>query len=135
MVKTRILTNSVYTYNTAEEILPVVQPELQLQASGGAAVLAMAGSNSTVGTSFAPPVTESTTRDETLVSWNEEPSLDSNPFQVAKKIVEQEGWPVLFTGVYERCGGAIPRFGITLGAHEWLEHYASTVGLLSQSMS
>jgi Mitochondrial carrier protein len=127
MVKTRILTNYVYTYE--DSVVPSLEPDLQYQpqSNGGAAVLALSASNSTVATSLGLD------SNEEFVSWSETPpSRDDNPLQVAKKIVEQEGLAVLFTGVYERCGGAIPRFGITLGAHEWLEHYASSVGLLSQ---
>lgn len=135
MVKTRILTNSETAYEPQSN--PILQPEMQLQAQSNgaaAAVLSIGGSsNSTMGGSFSVESTPA----EPLVDWIEKPiSTDnSNPFQVAQRIVDQEGLAVLFTGVYERCGGAIPRFGITLGAHEWLEHYASTVGLLSQSMS
>ena len=57
-------------------------------------------------------------------------TVSTNPWIVAQSIVEREGYKVLFSGAKERCIGAIPRFGITLGMHEWLEHYAATVGLL-----
>lgn len=55
----------------------------------------------------------------------------TNPFRVAKTIFNEEGASALFSGVSERCIGAVPRFGITLGVHEWLEQYASHAGLLS----
>ena len=54
----------------------------------------------------------------------------TNPFLVAQGIIEREGYKVLFSGAKERCIGAIPRFGITLGMHEYLEHYATSIGLL-----
>ena len=63
------------------------------------------------------------------------PNNDENPLRVAQAIVDREGANALFRGVHERCLGAIPRFGITLGVHEWLEHYAAHVGLLSSSSS
>lgn len=55
----------------------------------------------------------------------------NNPIRLAQTIAEQEGASVLFSGVYERCIGAVPRFGITLGVHAWLEQYAAQAGLLS----
>ena len=137
MVKTRILTSAYESQAVAESVSVMgpelrPQPELQLQ-TNGAAVLAMGGGggNNTLG-SYAPVSSEALDVDD-LLSFEITPNknADTNPLSMGKRILDQEGMAVLFTGVYERCGGAIPRFGITLGAHEWLEHYAHTVGLLS----
>ena len=54
-----------------------------------------------------------------------------NPFVVASRIVREEGVSVLFTGVSERCIGAIPRFGVTLALHDVLEQYMAQAGWLS----
>ena len=137
MVKTRILTSAYESQAVAESVLLVEpelqpQPELQLQASG-AAVLAMGGGggNNTLG-SLTQVSSEAVGADDLLsFEITQNKNADTNPLVMGKRILDQEGLAVLFTGVYERCGGAIPRFGITLGAHEWLEHYAHTVGLLS----
>jgi hypothetical protein len=48
-----------------------------------------------------------------------------NSFQVLQNVLEKEGPTVLFSGVWERCIGAIPRFGTTLAMHDWLEHLAA----------
>ena len=123
MIKTRILTN-----NTVCNTVPVLQPVVQSRAPAFVTV----GRNSTVASfglqrEYAAPIPD-TNRELVLQS---QPIKGENPFQIAKRIVGQEGPGVLFTGVYERCGGAIPRFGITLGVHEWLERYASTIGMFS----
>ena len=46
---------------------------------------------------------------------------DINPFVVAHKIARTEGLAVFFTGVNERMLGSIPRFGVTLAMHDFLE--------------
>lgn len=55
----------------------------------------------------------------------------TNPIAVACQIVKQEGATVLFSGINERCLGAIPRFGTTLAMHDILEKFVSSAGWLS----
>ncbi|CAB9514565.1 Mitochondrial aspartate-glutamate transporter AGC1 [Seminavis robusta] len=139
MVKTRILTRQQQT-----QPLPAFSavaatsttPSIRAQSDG---TLVMSGgggfNNGTMVGIYEPQEVDVMMGDlsQDLKTTTTDNDIDSsnNPFLVAKRIVEQEGSKVLFTGVSERCVGAIPRFGITLGAHEWLEHYASSVGLLS----
>ncbi|KAG7372715.1 mitochondrial carrier protein [Nitzschia inconspicua] len=61
----------------------------------------------------------------------EERSPRPNPIHVLQHILEHEGPSVLFSGVTERCIGAIPRFGTTLAMHDFLEQFAQQAGWLS----
>ncbi len=58
-------------------------------------------------------------------------SSSSNPISVACQIVKQEGIGALFSGVNERCIGAIPRFGTTLAMHDVLEKCVANAGWLT----
>ena len=138
MVKTRILTQSSTPKMGVDGLLEstfldIPPPPVCLQRDGSLTALAYQR-NATI--SFAS--TAANDYGSLLKSeWNREDNTipafekDDNPFRTAKTIVDKEGGGVLFSGVYERCTGAVPRFGITLGVHEWLEHYAAQVGLLS----
>jgi Mitochondrial carrier protein len=57
-----------------------------------------------------------------------------NPLHVFQEIMEKEGPSVLFSGVSERCIGAIPRFGTTLAMHDLLEQMAQQAGWLSHAI-
>ena len=134
MVKTRILTQSTRANVGMDGLL--VSTLLEKKSSPIAASLQ--GDGTLTALSFQRNDTISLASGDTYIFGSLlEPEKDStdnriqNPFWVAKKIVDKEGGGVLFSGVYERCIGAVPRFGITLGVHEWLEHYATHVGLLS----
>ena len=149
MVKTRILTRtSGGQPNFATQPDTVIngatqQPVIDAQPDGTLVVASMGGAaNGTIGmgTMIQQPLleTQGDLLSEEILSappYGGSSGSNNNPFLVAKRIGDEEGTSVLFTGVYERCIGAIPRFGITLGAHEWLEHYASSVGLLSSHLS
>jgi hypothetical protein len=54
-----------------------------------------------------------------------------SPWQVLRTILKEEGPAVLFSGVSERCMGAIPRFGTTLAMHDFFEHALKQAGMLS----
>jgi len=59
------------------------------------------------------------------------PNDEKNPFVIGKQIAEREGAAVLFSGVTERCVGAIPRFGTTMAVHDLLEDFVAHAGWLS----
>ena len=69
--------------------------------------------------------------EEPLFLQPDQQQQQRNPFVVASRIVQEEGVSVLFTGVSERCIGAIPRFGVTLALHDVLEQYMAQAGWLS----
>ena len=50
---------------------------------------------------------------------------------MACQIVKQEGVGALFSGVNERCLGAVPRFGTTFIMHDILEQIVSNAGWIS----
>jgi len=60
-------------------------------------------------------------------------STSSNPWAVLQTILKYEGPAVLFSGVSERCIGAVPRFGTTLAMHDVLEQIMQQAGWLSSS--
>jgi len=112
-VKTRILTGDMCAKedrNALEDVLCDLQDMIMVEATAdGAAVAAL------------PPSTPP-----------QQSTSSTRPFwAVARDILEEEGPGVFFTGAKERCLGAIPRFGVTLGMHEYFEHWAATHHLLS----
>ena len=70
-------------------------------------------------------------QDELSLLQSATQSTSTNPIKVACQVVKREGIVVLFSGMNERCLGAIPRFGTTLAMHDLLEQYISNAGLLS----
>ena len=102
---------------------------------------AVAGTSALVLQEYSAPFISAPTNGTSTVLFQEYSDQDfyneesTNQFVVARRIIESEGASVLFSGVTERCIGAIPRFGTTLAMHDALEQMASHAGWLAHSMS
>ena len=71
--------------------------------------------------------------DQSSMSTPRSQDRDSNPWTVFLTVLKVEGVSVLFSGVTERCIGAVPRFGTTLAMHDYLEHVMDKAGWLTQT--
>jgi hypothetical protein len=77
-------------------------------------------------------VLETFTDQQDFVNRNNAAETAPRPWTVLQQILEEEGPAVLFSGVSERCLGAIPRFGTTLAMHDFMEQALHQAGWLAQ---
>ena len=112
VVKTRILSQDKYSRGRRSGVsVTSFAPSSQPRLATATAMAAMKNDD-----------TESEVYCESYSKYrNDDYLIDRNPFVVAYKISEREGPKVLFSGVFERCVGSVPRFGLTLSLHDVLK--------------
>jgi hypothetical protein len=143
VIKTRILSQDEWTQLKQQQQEPpsplvaastTAKYELNVMTAGVPTTSSSSllfGSNST--TTDTSTVLD-TYSDQTFFHTDKTASIPSpSVWTVFHTIVEQEGPAVLFSGVSERCLGAIPRFGTTLAMHDFLEQAMYQAGWLSHS--
>ena len=127
VVKTRILSQDKWTQERKKK---QPQPAAQLP------VMVTANLDSTLalsGNSTSADWVQQLGGGEDFTSQSYYNAEDRNPIVVARTIIEREGSGVLFSGVSERCIGAIPRFGTTLAMHDFLEQVVAHQGWLAHT--
>ena len=138
VIKTRILSQDQWSSRPQKSLVTTTQQTASLVGvvpTNGTATLAFQDAAAMAATTTSSSSFVIAQQQQLQPQQQASGSTTTNPFQVAQSIIEREGIAVLFSGVTERCIGAIPRFGTTLAMHDVLEQMISQAGWLSHSIS